>query len=233
MTKPGTNVTARREIIVTRGLPYSGKTTWAQNVIKHNPGQWIHIDKKEIKEEYSHLGKIWIDIFFTQIADALLLNYNVIVEDFNIFGMLPKAIGKGMFERGVRTQITEKFFSVNYDDMFKRNVENGFKYKNKQMDALWNAAKGHNLLTFPTSCVSFFPSFIIKRAVQWKVSTLNIYAASMGLNWYLHTQSQNPHWWDASRYRKFRTPNEQVMDRYFKKLKEQQESIVGENVVSP
>jgi len=38
-----------KKVILTKGLPASGKTTWAKKVLKDNPGAYKRINKDELR----------------------------------------------------------------------------------------------------------------------------------------------------------------------------------------
>lgn len=78
------------KIILTRGLPASGKTTWAKQFLTDNPG-WVRINKDELRLELLKDGwskskeeKIILPARNSRILDALAAGKSVIVDDTNL-----------------------------------------------------------------------------------------------------------------------------------------------------
>lgn len=77
-------------VILTRGLPASGKTTWAKELLKKEPGRWKRINKDDIRamlddsrwskenEAFVLTVRDWL------ILEALKLGKNVVVDDTNL-----------------------------------------------------------------------------------------------------------------------------------------------------
>lgn len=77
-------------LILTRGLPASGKTTWAKQFITDNPG-WIRINKDELRLELLNDGwskakeeQIILPARNERIVSALKNGISVIVDDTNL-----------------------------------------------------------------------------------------------------------------------------------------------------
>jgi predicted kinase len=79
-----------KKVILTRGLPASGKSTWAKKLIDDNPGMYKRISKDSLREMLDN-GK-WNkanEKFVLKARDALILEaldagYHVIVDDTNL-----------------------------------------------------------------------------------------------------------------------------------------------------
>lgn len=79
-----------QKVILTRGLPASGKTTWARQYIADNSG-WVRINKDELRLELldgkwsrSAEATIIIPARNQRILDALAAGKSVIVDDTNL-----------------------------------------------------------------------------------------------------------------------------------------------------
>lgn len=76
------------KIIFLRGIPGSGKSTWARKFIKNNSKTWVIINRDSIRDM---LGNYWVPereklVTFLEkesIVDSLSLGFNVIVDATN------------------------------------------------------------------------------------------------------------------------------------------------------
>ncbi len=78
------------KLIMTKGLPGSGKSTWAKEKIENSDGRWKRINKDDLRAmidcgKWSRENeKFILEIRDTVITFALLHGYNVIVDDTNL-----------------------------------------------------------------------------------------------------------------------------------------------------
>jgi len=117
-----------QKITILQGLPASGKTTWALEFLKNNPG-WIRTNKDELRamchaSKFSKQNeKMIIEIRDQIILKALSEGLSVIVDDTNfedkhyhhIYGLVRDLIEAGQLV------IEVKFFEVSLDEALKRN----------------------------------------------------------------------------------------------------------------
>lgn len=79
-----------KKVILTKGLPASGKTTWALELIKNNPGQYKRINKDDLRAMLD--GGKWSgdnEKFILNVRDSLILQSieagkHVIIDDTNL-----------------------------------------------------------------------------------------------------------------------------------------------------
>ena len=75
------------KVIITKGIPASGKSTWAKEKVKNGQGKWKHINKDALRlmidfEQYSELRESFINTIYYVLLDTILANgYNVIMDD--------------------------------------------------------------------------------------------------------------------------------------------------------
>lgn len=82
------------KLIICRGIPASGKSTWAKQWVLEDPEHRVRINQDDIR---NMLGKYWVpsreelvqSILSTSIYNAIRLCYDVIVDNTNLN---PKAI---------------------------------------------------------------------------------------------------------------------------------------------
>jgi predicted kinase len=78
------------KLIMARGLPGSGKTTWAKELLANEPGKWKRINKDDLRAMLDNSA--WSkknEKFVVQTRDflvttALISGYSVIVDDTNL-----------------------------------------------------------------------------------------------------------------------------------------------------
>lgn len=81
---------AMAEVIMTKGLPGSGKSTWARSQVDANPGQYKRVNKDDLRAmldngQWSKKNERFIlHVRDTTIRAALERNYDVIVDDTNL-----------------------------------------------------------------------------------------------------------------------------------------------------
>lgn len=115
-----------RKLIVLRGLPASGKSTWAKDYVERNPG-WIRVNKDDLRTML-HNG-VW-SMEYEQavicardaiIVGALLKDINVIVDDTNFNSAHVTHIME--LCKTHNTSFEVKDFDVDLSDCLRRNAE--------------------------------------------------------------------------------------------------------------
>lgn len=78
------------KVIMTRGLPASGKSTWAKEFVSKDPFNWKRVNRDSIRhmmDNYAHLKED--EKMLEKIRDSLILTFlnagkNVVVDDMNL-----------------------------------------------------------------------------------------------------------------------------------------------------
>jgi predicted kinase len=119
-------------VVICKGLPASGKSTWAKEFIGKNP-RWKRINKDSLRamvdnSKFSRENEKLIE----QARDALLRlylaqGYNVIIDDTNLHPKQPAAIRRvvddfNSVQAVLRVEVEEKFFEVTLDEALQRNA---------------------------------------------------------------------------------------------------------------
>lgn len=79
-----------QKVILTKGLPGSGKSTWAKELMKKEPGRWKRINKDDLRAmlddgKWSNSNeKFVLAIRDNILARAMLEGWNVIIDDTNL-----------------------------------------------------------------------------------------------------------------------------------------------------
>lgn len=118
-----------QKVILLKGLPASGKSTWAKKIIKENKG-WKRINKDNLR------SMIDVDIFSPENEKIILearnnllrlflsRHYNVIIDDTNFHEKHSLEVNKIINEmntRGYDIYYEEKFFDVDVNEAIKRD----------------------------------------------------------------------------------------------------------------
>ena len=119
-----------KKVILTRGLPASGKTTWAKKIIKDNPGSYKRVNKDDLRElmDSSYWSKN-NEKFILKMRDFIIIEalkegYHVIVDDTNLHDkhythikqMVNDEFGLG------NIQVDYKDFNISIDEAIQRDL---------------------------------------------------------------------------------------------------------------
>ena len=123
----------KQTVLVLSGLPASGKSTFAKELIKSEPNKWKRINKDLLREMLD--GGVWSKdneekILKTRdalINLALMGGHNVIVDDTNFSDKHINRIRDNMQRSGFDVEIEEKFFDVPVWECIERDKLRGDK----------------------------------------------------------------------------------------------------------
>jgi len=121
------------KIIMLRGLPASGKSTWAKQTVKENPHQYKRINKDDLRamldsgkhsksnEKFVLKLRDWV------IREALLNGKSVIVDDTNFYPNHEKRLRElaklHEAETGKVVQFKIKEFDISVEECIRRDLE--------------------------------------------------------------------------------------------------------------
>lgn len=115
-----------KKVILTKGLPASGKSTWAKSMVKKNPGSYKRINKDDLREmlDCSHWSKgnekFVLHMRDTMILAALEDGKHVIVDDTNFNPIHEKNIRELVHSLA---QVEVKKFDVDVDECILRDAK--------------------------------------------------------------------------------------------------------------
>ena len=103
------------KLIITRGLPASGKSTWAKKWVLEDPEHRVRINQDDIR---LMLGKYWVpsreklvqEIQFDAIIEALSREFDVVIDNTNLNNKV-----LDQFNRLIRTF---EDYEIEYKDFF-------------------------------------------------------------------------------------------------------------------
>ncbi len=144
-----------RKVILTKGLPSSGKTTWAKEQLNKYPGRYKNISKDDLRlmldnSRWSKANEKYI----LQLRDHLLLTsldlgYSVIISDTNFHPSheerireLVSGYNEGMYGNepliNNKVQVEVKFFDVSPEECIERDLKRSNSVGTKVIWDMWN-----------------------------------------------------------------------------------------------
>ena len=115
-----------RKIILLRGLPGSGKSTWARALIRKNPEQYKRINKDDLRMMMdddiwsSSNEKFILHIRNVIIAEALKSGKDVIVDDTNLHPKHEKYLSKVALAYGAVLEFQD-FLDISVEECIARD----------------------------------------------------------------------------------------------------------------
>ena len=130
-----------KKVVVLRGLPASGKSTWAKAKIDKNPGAWTRVNKDDLRM-MMHNGKwskanekLVLDARDALIHAALEKGQHVIVDDTNLHEShiaRIKQITKGLAE------VEVKDFEISVEAAVKRDLNRDRSVGREVIERMYN-----------------------------------------------------------------------------------------------
>jgi len=141
----------KTKVILTRGIPASGKTTWAKEQVKNGNGKWKRVNKDDLRSmidcgQFSKDNeKIIEEIRDSIIKDCLNHNINIIIDDTNLSERhISKIKGdilwfnNGLYEEDERifsnineAEVENKWFPITLEEAHYRNKNREAKVPEK------------------------------------------------------------------------------------------------------
>ncbi|MDH6282842.1 AAA family ATPase [Prescottella agglutinans] len=115
------------ELIITRGYPGSGKSSWAQAKVAENPEEWVHLNRDDLRKSLfgvtgrgTYLQERNVTIVQHTSARNLLSNgVSVIFDDTNLRAKYTREIANLAVEVGADFQVVD--FRLDADECIRRN----------------------------------------------------------------------------------------------------------------
>lgn len=135
-----------QKIIITKGLPASGKSTWAKKMVEDNPGQYKRINKDDLRammdnSRWSKSNETFVKKVRDWITMSALINgLNVIIDDTNLddsHEIRMKEIAKALLPREVEVEIKD-FTGVSLDECIKRDKNRANSVSEKVIRGMYN-----------------------------------------------------------------------------------------------
>ena len=130
------------KVILTRGLPASGKSTWAKKVVAENPNSYKRINKDDLRAMIDD-GKYSNDNekFILQVRDVMILmaienGKHVIVDDTNLAPKHESAIRELI--KGKAELVIQDFTDVPLETCIKRDLKRTVSVGEKVIRGMYN-----------------------------------------------------------------------------------------------
>lgn len=135
-----------RKIVITKGLPASGKTTWAKKMVRETHGQFKRVCKKDLGEmlDVGFRSKL-NEEFVTKIRDKIILEAlrsgkDVICDDTHLRSASEYQIRDlaAFFEdsTGNFVEVTVKYFEIPIEECIKRDLKREHSVGSKVIKSL-------------------------------------------------------------------------------------------------
>lgn len=122
-----------QKIIMTKGLPASGKSTWAKKLVEDNPGKYKRINKDDLRwmmDNYKHSKlneKFVLETRDWLVQKAIEEGYSVVIDDTNFADrheIRMQEIAREFRRAGkkVEVQVNTEFLQVPIEDCIKRDL---------------------------------------------------------------------------------------------------------------
>ena len=136
----------KREILILKGLPASGKTTFAKKFVEENEG-WVRINRDDLR----HMSGIyWVpsredyisSVEAAAILNALITGHNVIVDATNLSKAAKDIVDKAVeaftgMKEGNTVEVSEKFFDIPLPDCIARDAARENPVGERVIRSMW------------------------------------------------------------------------------------------------
>lgn len=116
------------ELIMMRGLPGSGKSTWAKGHMETHAGKWMRVNKDQIREETGRWSygiedeEVIHAICVSRVEEGLQHGFDVIVDNTNL-SRKDKKLWEGMAQKYGATFRIQSFLHVPVEECIRRDGE--------------------------------------------------------------------------------------------------------------
>jgi predicted kinase len=152
------------KIILTKGIPACGKTTFAKELMAKEPGKWKRINFDELRATiddgiYSPENeKIIVKVRDLLIKEALKNNQNVVLDNTHIKdkGRHFSHICDLVKNLGIDIQVIEKAIYVELEEAIARDAKRAVPVGETIIKSFWEASGGKQFKNYKTKVETFF-----------------------------------------------------------------------------
>ncbi len=136
-----------QKVILTLGLPASGKTTWAKEELKNNPGKFKRINKDDLRAMLDSNYTPENEKFVLQTRDTLIEQslrdgFSVIIDDTNLHPShqirISNIVERFNLDTSRDVKIETKFFNTPVDDCIVRDKKRINSVGEKVINTMYN-----------------------------------------------------------------------------------------------
>ena len=115
------------KVIVTTGIPASGKSTWAKEEVSKDPDNWVRVNRDSLRtmlNNYTHSKsneEVVKKVRDAIIKESLLSGRNVIVDECNVKSNTFKAVCNIVDQCNIDCFVQERAFPIDVEEAVSRN----------------------------------------------------------------------------------------------------------------
>ena len=129
------------KILMLKGLPASGKSTYAKELVASEPNRWKRVNRDSLRLMFAEQFNDKNEKFILRIRDAIIKQaledgYDVIIDDLNV-SKKHYARLSSLFGKKADIEIDDSFLEVPLDELLKRNSQREEKVPDKVIRELY------------------------------------------------------------------------------------------------
>ncbi len=151
-----------RTIVMTIGLPASGKSTYAKDLVKREPGRWKRINKDDLREmldcyEFTSSNEKFVsDVQENMIRAAIRSGRDVVIDNTHLNGQSRRKIHE-MAKSFGDVKVIEKAFRVDVKECLRRNESRDGRKVPVEVIDKFNNVFGKYLSKVPETKEYYYP----------------------------------------------------------------------------
>lgn len=120
----------KHKVIILRGIPASGKSTWAKSWVSEKPTERVRFNRDDIR---NMLGIYWVpsreplinSIYDSFLQDAMLSGYDIVIDNMNLNKGAVDDIETKVkeFNEWIRLSPVKNEYEIEYKDFFDTTLE--------------------------------------------------------------------------------------------------------------
>lgn len=131
----------KQKILMLKGLPASGKSTHAKELVASEPNRWKRVNRDSLRLMFAEEFNDKNEKFILRVRDAIITQaledgYDVIIDDLNV-SKKHYARLSSLFGKKADIEIDDSFLEVPLDELLKRNSEREEKVPDKVIRDLY------------------------------------------------------------------------------------------------
>jgi predicted kinase len=131
-------------VTICKGLPASGKSTWARAEVENRPGNVKRVNKDDLRamldlSRWSKANEKFVEkLRDFIIVSALTEGLDVIIDDTNLHPRHEARIRELVAEAAPGTQVRVKFFDIELEEAIKRDLKRPVSVGERVIREMWN-----------------------------------------------------------------------------------------------
>lgn len=131
----------KNKILMLKGLPASGKSTYAKELVAAEPNRWKRVNRDSLRLMFAEQFNDKNEKFILRVRDAIISQaledgYDVIIDDLNV-SKKHYARLSSLFGKKAEIEINDSFLSVPLDELLRRNSQREERVPDKVIRELY------------------------------------------------------------------------------------------------